>query len=526
MCFPTGEGCGEFLGVAGFGDVAVESWREDFRKSVGIRCENREAGCEGFETGIREGVVEGGQDKDIGGGKERAEVADGTQEARVGFRVAWRAAPSGHKEEVFSGESFDGLPRGDEAFALPPAADKQRAESHLRNVEALPRFLAIEDGDGRADAIGDDADSLGGDIKVFCDFRGDHLRIGDDVSRALEDPPFEEKQRAVLGLPTAEECPPGRLEAGSTAQPCGMNPIPGTVNIAARRPLQTQGHIKLIARLEKRGSENGRGPARQSDDFSKRPGGIRPMARSDQDRLVPGPGQPLRQTQQIRLGTTRGREPPADQPDPHRPALPWSAKAKTLMVTLCAKRSTSTSLLCCGLASIPDEGDSRRVRIFLIAFLVGVLPLGAEEGRKTLVFPPGASEPVATPTPAAEARTAEPAELIDLFFRAMQSGKVEEAYDGLTHGTIIAERTEDVAALKKKTQDAVDHYGPIQGYEVVDDHAVGKSLLRRTCLSLNTDLPLRWRFYFYKSGGVWRLVDLRVDDGLVELFEDAVRRKP
>lgn len=196
------------------------------------------------------------------------------------------------------------------------------------------------------------------------------------------------------------------------------------------------------------------------------------------------------------------------------------------MVALCAKRSISTSLLCCGLASVPDERDSRRVRIFLIAVLVGVLPLGAEESRKTLVFPAGASEPVATPTPATEVRTVDPAELIDLFFRAMQAGKVEAAYDGLTHGTIIAERTEDVAALKKRTQDAVDHYGPIQGYEVVDDHAVGKSLLRRTCLSLNTDLPLRWRFYFYKSGGVWRLVDLRVDDGLVELFEDAVRRKP
>jgi hypothetical protein len=45
------------------------------------------------------------------------------------------------------------------------------------------------------------------------------------------------------------------------------------------------------------------------------------------------------------------------------------------------------------------------------------------------------------------------------------------------------------------------------------------------CISLNSDLPLRWRFYFYKSQGAWKLVDLRVDDGLVELFEEAGRAR-
>ena len=59
----------------------------------------------------------------------------------------------------------------------------------------------------------------------------------------------------------------------------------------------------------------------------------------------------------------------------------------------------------------------------------------------------------------------------------------------------------------------------------MDEKTVGESLMRRTCISLNADLPLRWRFYFYKSGGAWRLVDLRVDDALVELFEDSGRAK-
>ena len=59
----------------------------------------------------------------------------------------------------------------------------------------------------------------------------------------------------------------------------------------------------------------------------------------------------------------------------------------------------------------------------------------------------------------------------------------------------------------------------------MDSLTVGEHLLRRTCLSLNEDLPLRWRFYFYRSGDTWKLVDLRVDDALVELFEDSARAK-
>ncbi len=166
------------------------------------------------------------------------------------------------------------------------------------------------------------------------------------------------------------------------------------------------------------------------------------------------------------------------------------------------------------------------------AFLGGVVLAGllfapslrAESDKARMVFPAGGKEPLATPTPAPTATPApgprpEPAEAIELFFRALKAEKVDAAYDGLVKGTIITERPDDVKALKAKTQQAIDSYGLITGYEVIDEQVVGKVLLRRTCLSLNTDLPLRWRFYFYHSGGVWKLVDIRIDDGLAELFE-------
>jgi hypothetical protein len=74
--------------------------------------------------------------------------------------------------------------------------------------------------------------------------------------------------------------------------------------------------------------------------------------------------------------------------------------------------------------------------------------------------------------------------------------------------------------LKAKTREAIEVFGAISGYELVDSKNVGTRLLRRTYLSLGRDFPLRWRFYFYKSENVWRLIDLRVDDRLAGMFDE------
>ena len=167
--------------------------------------------------------------------------------------------------------------------------------------------------------------------------------------------------------------------------------------------------------------------------------------------------------------------------------------------------------------------------VFLILLATATLtsaqkPKANEKDR--LVFPPGAKEPntAAEPSPTPR-RLDAPAEKMDLFFLALKAAQVDAAYDALVKDTIISERKEDVIALKERTKQAIDSYGPLSGYEVVDEKVVGSHLLRRTCVSLNSDLPLRWRFYFYRSEGAWRLVDLRVDDALVELFEESGRER-
>jgi hypothetical protein len=160
-----------------------------------------------------------------------------------------------------------------------------------------------------------------------------------------------------------------------------------------------------------------------------------------------------------------------------------------------------------------------RFHSFALVLLISAASLGAQEGKKRLVFP-------TSPQPAPEDASAKgPAATIDRFFTFLKEGKLDEAYSDLSKIINIPGRPESAKEFKERTQAAIDNFGPVTGYEVVDSMSVGKALHRQTCVSLNEDSPLRWRFYFYRSGGEWKLIDLRVDDGIVDLFEEVSRAR-
>jgi len=164
--------------------------------------------------------------------------------------------------------------------------------------------------------------------------------------------------------------------------------------------------------------------------------------------------------------------------------------------------------------------------ITLLLFLTTTILLA--EDKKRMVFSDGTPRPSPSPTTtqsSTKAGITDPASAINKFFESLKADQLEVAYGDLVKNTIISAKPENVQKLKEKTLQAIDTFGPIKGYDVVENLEIGKSLVRTTCLSLNEDLPLRWRFYFYRNGDQWRLVDLRVDDGIVELFEDVARNR-
>ena len=153
--------------------------------------------------------------------------------------------------------------------------------------------------------------------------------------------------------------------------------------------------------------------------------------------------------------------------------------------------------------------------LFVLSCSLCLAQQGSDKERASrMFFPPETKESIdSTKQASGPRRENSPSETIDMFFLGLKAGQIDAAYDGLVKGSVIADRREDVANLKDRTRHALDEFGPISGYELLEEKTVGSTLLRRTCISFNSDLPLRWRFYFYKAQGTWKLVDLRIDDG-------------
>lgn len=120
----------------------------------------------------------------------------------------------------------------------------------------------------------------------------------------------------------------------------------------------------------------------------------------------------------------------------------------------------------------------------------------------------------------------EPAQIVRAFFGMLGKGDIDGAYTNLMKGSKIGERPEEVRTLKAKTKDAIEIFGVVHGYDLVDIKPVGERLMRATYLSLGHELPLRWRFYFYKAEADWKLIDLRVDDKLTGIFDEAMEEVP
>lgn len=129
-----------------------------------------------------------------------------------------------------------------------------------------------------------------------------------------------------------------------------------------------------------------------------------------------------------------------------------------------------------------------------------------------------------TPTPQPEAPRRSPDEVASSFFDLLKADKVDAAYDTLKLELGISERNPDEARkMRDQTQKALDAYGPAVGYEMVLEEKLGTHLMRRSYLLIGSVLPLRWKFYFYKPADRWMLIDLRIDDGIPEWFDEKAK---
>lgn len=138
---------------------------------------------------------------------------------------------------------------------------------------------------------------------------------------------------------------------------------------------------------------------------------------------------------------------------------------------------------------------------------------GARKLPSTLPSP----TPAPSATPNAQKRT--PDEIVAAFFDALKADRVDAAYDALNAEFALSGSADQGKSIREQTQKALDAYGPALAYDLVREEPLGAHLLRRTYLLVGAELPLRWRFYFYKPADRWRLIDLRIDDAIATWFD-------
>jgi len=176
----------------------------------------------------------------------------------------------------------------------------------------------------------------------------------------------------------------------------------------------------------------------------------------------------------------------------------------------------------------------RMIRALLILAAVALAPAAIAQPAKIQSAPPEADTPsnkpkklpaTLDPTPAPTTTAPQgpirtPDEIVGTFFATLQADKVDAAYDTLDAEFAMMDRGDQSKAMRAQTQKALDAYGPVLGNELVRDEKFGTHLMRRTYVLVGEQLPLRWKFYFYKSADRWKLIDLRIDDALVEWFDE------
>ena len=108
-----------------------------------------------------------------------------------------------------------------------------------------------------------------------------------------------------------------------------------------------------------------------------------------------------------------------------------------------------------------------------------------------------------------------PKQRAEKFFHALAEKGPGPAFDLLFEGSsITSQKPQAVDAMKRQTEAALPMYGKILDSELVEEKAVGKSVVLLVYVQRLEQHPLIWRFWFYKPHDRWYLSTVFFNDQL------------
>jgi len=109
---------------------------------------------------------------------------------------------------------------------------------------------------------------------------------------------------------------------------------------------------------------------------------------------------------------------------------------------------------------------------------------------------------------------------LDTFFEAMVKKDYKNGLEKFMLNSPISRKDNDFANILRELGKAIELYGDIKGYEIVDVKVAGSSFFRVNIIGLHQRYPTRWEINFYRSPAMGLIVtNFKLDD-ISEVYLD------
>lgn len=109
----------------------------------------------------------------------------------------------------------------------------------------------------------------------------------------------------------------------------------------------------------------------------------------------------------------------------------------------------------------------------------------------------------------------------DTFFTNLQKGKPEAAFARLLNYSPILTSTDQYKNIIDEAGRALEIYGSLRSFELINCESVGERLARLSYLSAHVKTPMRWIFTYYNSPDLgWIIMSIKFDDSSDLFFKE------
>lgn len=104
---------------------------------------------------------------------------------------------------------------------------------------------------------------------------------------------------------------------------------------------------------------------------------------------------------------------------------------------------------------------------------------------------------------------------------AYQNGNIDEFTELVTASPLLDSTATLTAQIKTNIQTLLDIYGPVEGWELVQEKSVSNRYVENSYLIFQNEYATRLKLSFYRRSSGWIIASFTIDDSIGNLLEEA-----